>query len=65
MWLTLHFTSLREMDIHLDTLLRLPNITVFTCYQKEGFTILELELLNEGINCPHCETYTDKLHEKS
>jgi transposase len=51
------------MDIHLDTLLKLPNVTVFTCYQKEGFTILELELLNEGINCPHCESYTDKLHE--
>jgi transposase len=50
------------MDIHLDSLLRLPNITVFTCYQKEGVTILELELLNSGINCPHCETYTDKLH---
>lgn len=51
------------MDIHLDTLLRLPNVSVFTCYQKEGFIILKLELINEGINCPHCETYTDKLHE--
>lgn len=51
------------MDIHLDTLLGLPNVSVFTCYQKERFIILELELVNEGIPCPHCQTYTDKLHE--
>ena len=30
---------------------------------KEGFIILKLELLNEGINCPLCERYTDKLHQ--
>jgi transposase len=51
------------MDIHLDTLLGLPYVTVFTCYQKEGFVILKLELINQGSNCPHCQTYTDKLHE--
>jgi transposase len=51
------------MDIHLDTLLGLPYVTIFTCYQKEQFIILKLELLNSGINCPHCQTYTDKLHE--
>jgi hypothetical protein len=38
------------MDIHLDTLLGLPNVTVFTCYQKEGFILLDLELINPGIN---------------
>ena len=51
------------MDIHLDTLLRLPNVSVFTCYQKEGLIVLELELINPGIPCPHCQTYTDKLHQ--
>jgi transposase len=51
------------MDLHLDTLLGLPNVTVFTCYQKEGFIFLDLELINLGINCPHCQTYTDKLHQ--
>lgn len=51
------------MDLHLDTLLGLPNVTVFTCYQKEGFIFLDLELTNLGINCPHCQTYTDKLHQ--
>jgi transposase len=51
------------MDIHLDTLLNLPNVTVFTAYQKEGFFILKLELLNSGINCPFCGNYTDNLHQ--
>ena len=48
------------MDIHLDTLLRLPNVSVFTCYQKEGFIVLELELINPGINC--FQGYVFKLH---
>ncbi len=26
------------MDLHLDILLNLPNVTVFTCDQKEEFT---------------------------
>jgi transposase len=51
------------MDFHLDALLNLPNVTVFTYYQKEGFIILKLELLNEGIQCPHCQNYTDHLHQ--
>jgi hypothetical protein len=51
------------MDFHLDTLLNLPQVTVFTCQQQEGFIILKLELLNPGINCPHCQTYTDNLHQ--
>lgn len=38
------------MDFHLNFLLNLPNVTVFTSYQKGGFIILKLELLNEGIN---------------
>jgi len=32
------------MDLHLDILLNLPNVTVFSCYQKEGLTILQLEV---------------------
>lgn len=51
------------MDLHLDSLLNLPQVTVFTCQQQEGFIILKLELLNSGINCPHCQTYTDNLHQ--
>ena len=47
------------MDIHLDILLDLPNVTVFTCEQVEGFTVLKLKLLNDEMNCPHCHSYTD------
>ena len=51
------------MDFHLDILLNLPNVTVFTTYQKEGFIFVKLELLNEGIDCPYCQNYTDNLHQ--
>ncbi len=51
------------MDFHLDTILNLPNVTVLTCQQQEGFLILTLELLNEGIICRSCQTYTDNLHQ--
>ena len=46
-----------------DALLNLPQVTVFTCQQQEGFIILKLELLNSGSNCLHCQTYTDNLHQ--
>ena len=51
------------MDFHLDTLLNLPNVTVFTCSQKLDCIILQLELLNEGIICPHCQGYTDDINQ--
>ena len=51
------------MDFHLDSLLNLPNITVLSCQQQEGFVFLSLDFLNEGILCPHCQTYTDNLHQ--
>jgi transposase len=51
------------MDFHLDTLLNLPQITVISCQQQEGFILLKLDFLNEGITCPHCQTYTDNLHQ--
>ena len=50
------------MDIHLDTLLNLPYVTVSSCQQEEGLIFLKLDFLNEGILCPHCQTYTDNLH---
>jgi hypothetical protein len=61
--LELHFTLLPEMDFHLDSLLNLANVTVFTSSQKEEFILLKLDLLNEGINCPHCQNYTDIIHQ--
>ncbi len=51
------------MDFYLDQLLNLPNITVVSCQQQEGFIFLKLDFLNEGISCPHCQTYTDNLHQ--
>jgi transposase len=51
------------MDFHLDTLLNLPNVTVFTCCQKEGFSILKLDLLNPKIACIHCGKETDEIHQ--
>jgi transposase len=51
------------MDFHLDALLNLPNVTVWTTERKEGLIILKLEFLNEGIHCPHCQNYTAHLHQ--
>jgi len=51
------------MDLHLDTLLNLPNVTVFTCYQKEGFNILELNFVNTKINCTYCGKSTENIHQ--
>ena len=51
------------MDFHLDALLGLPNVTVLTSHQKEGFIVLELELLNPGIECPNCQNYTEEIHQ--
>ena len=46
------------MDFSLDNLLNLPHVTVLSYQQQEEFIFLKLELLNEGILCPHCQTYT-------
>ncbi|NET59316.1 MAG: transposase family protein [Symploca sp. SIO2E6] len=51
------------MDFHLDSLLNLPNVTVFTHRQKSDYIILQLELLNDGIVCPHCQKYSDELNQ--
>lgn len=51
------------MDLHLDILLGLPNVSVESCSRIEGFVCLKLTLLNEGISCPHCEQYTEELHQ--
>ena len=53
------------MDFHLNSLLNLPNTTVFTCYKEAEFIFLHLQLINEGINCPNCQSYTDTVHQTS
>ena len=51
------------MDFHLDRLLNLPNVSVFTCQHQQDFIILKLDLLNEGTTCPHCQNYTEHIHQ--
>ena len=51
------------MDFHLDSLLNFPDVTVISCQQQEGFIILKLDFLNEGINCPHCQKYINDIHQ--
>ena len=53
------------MDFHLNSLLNLPNARVFTCYKEAGFTFIQLDLINEGINCPNCQNYTDTIQKTS
>lgn len=40
------------MDIHLDRLLALPDVTVESCHEMEDDVCLNLRRLNQGINCP-------------
>ena len=51
------------MDFNLDTLLNLPNVTVFNYSKELAFIILNLNLINEGITCPHGNNYTDIVHQ--
>jgi transposase len=51
------------MDFHLDTLLNLPDVTVFTCYQQEGFSLLQLNLLNPKVLCNYCQSSTEDIHQ--
>jgi len=51
------------MDLHLDRLLALPYVTVESCDDMEDFVCLNLRLLNDGITCPHCQHYTEDIHQ--
>lgn len=52
------------MDFHLDTLLNLPDVTVFTCYQQEGLTFLQLNFLTPKVKCNYCQYSTDNIHQE-
>lgn len=51
------------MDIHLDTLLKLPNATVESCTQQDNEAYLKLRLLNEEASCLQCERLSSELHQ--
>lgn len=51
------------MSFHLDYLLDLPGVRVETCIEVEGTISLRLGILANGMSCPHCEKYTEELHQ--
>ncbi len=51
------------MDIHLDTLLNLPNVTVESCIYQDNEVYLILRFLTEESCCPHCGNPSEKLHQ--
>lgn len=51
------------MDFHLDTLLKLPNVTVEGCIQQSNEVYLKLRFLSEEASCPHCKRVSAELHQ--
>ena len=51
------------MSFHLDYLLDLPGVKVETCIQIEGQIYFLLSALASGIVSPHCDNYTEELHQ--
>lgn len=51
------------MSFHLDYLLDLPGVRVETCTEVEGTISLRLGILADGMSCPHCQKYTEELHQ--
>lgn len=51
------------MSFHLDYLLDLPGVTVETCTCIDNQFTLQLRILSTGMNCPHCQHYTEELHQ--
>jgi len=51
------------VSVHLDDLLDLPNVRIEGHTQTEGIITLKLEMISDGIVCPHCGIYTDQLHQ--
>jgi transposase len=51
------------MSFHLDYLLDLPGVKVETCTQIEGQIYFQLSVVASGIICPHCNNYTEELHQ--
>jgi transposase len=51
------------MSFHLDYLLNLPGVRVEACKEVEGMMSLQLEMVDDGMSCPHCEKYTEEVHQ--
>ena len=53
------------MNSPLDSLLKLPEITVEGSVHVEGYVCLQVKILAREINCPHCQNSTRALHQSS
>lgn len=51
------------MDIYLDTLLHLPDMTVAGFKEVDGIVFLRLDCLNETITCPECGMTLDEINQ--
>src|SRR3569832_1048573 len=47
----------------LDSLLKLPGVTVEGHAQVEGYICLHLKIQRQEITCPHCTKLTKELHQ--
>jgi len=51
------------MDLHLDRLLNLPDVTVESCILEAPDVFLKLRFLKKDSNCPHCDCPSDQLNQ--
>lgn len=51
------------MPSPLDSLLNLPEVTVESSSQVEGYICVYLKILAPEIPCPHCKKLTSELHQ--
>lgn len=51
------------MSFPLDFLLNLPEITVESCFQVEGYVCLHVKILAGGTECHHCQNHTSELNQ--
>jgi transposase len=51
------------MTFSIDPLLKLPNVVAADYSSILDSIIIKLRLINDGINCPNCNTYISKVHQ--
>jgi transposase len=51
------------MNLKLENFLNLPKLKIIGGGQILDLFVLQVQMTNEGINCPHCEKYLDVLHQ--
>jgi transposase len=51
------------MNLNIDDFLNLPQVKILAGGKVSDFWALQLQLTNQGINCPDCEKYLDVVHQ--